>query len=58
MDHLYELPILACSQSAYSTLPGEFKSDCIVLYGICLQPESTEREGKSKLLCACTSVAE
>lgn len=59
MEHLYELLILACSQSAYGILPGEFKSDCIILYGmICLQPEATEREGESKLLCACTSVAE
>lgn len=49
MKHLYELPILACSRSAYSILPGEFKFDCIILHGmICLQLESTETEGKNK----------
>lgn len=59
MEHLNELLILDGSQSFHSILSGEFKLYCIIRYGIiCLQPESTERGGESKLLCACTRVAE
>lgn len=54
MEHLYELPFLACSQSAYSILPV---LNMIALF-LWNDMSPAYRERGREHLCACTSVAE